>query len=59
MFAPAFVSVKDKAGVVVVVASVVVNNGDKSPAEKFVTVPLPPEEGRTPESCFTQTAPSK
>ena len=39
--AAAVLSVKLNAGVVVVVASVVVKRGERSPAEKSVTVPVP------------------
>jgi hypothetical protein len=39
------VSVYESAGVVVGVATEVVNIGDKSPEEKLVTVPLPPLAG--------------
>ena len=41
VFAAAFVSANDNAGVVVVLASEVVKSGARSPALKFVTVPLP------------------
>lgn len=37
----------ESAGVVVAVATVVVKIGDKSPDEKLVTVPLPPEPGKS------------
>ena len=39
-FAVCVFRLKDSAGVVVVVASLVVNSGERSPAEKSVTVPL-------------------
>ena len=42
VFAAAVESVKDRAGVVVAVATDVVNRGDRVPAEKLVTVPDPP-----------------
>ena len=42
VYAPAFDSVKLNAGVVVAVATEVVNSGDKLPDEKLVTVPPPP-----------------
>ena len=38
---PAFVNANVSAGVVVAVATLVVNNGERLPAEKDVTVPEP------------------
>jgi hypothetical protein len=40
-FCAALESEKDRAGVVVAVATLVVNSGDRLPAEKLVTVPVP------------------
>jgi hypothetical protein len=40
VYAPAVDNVKDSAGVVVAVATEVVNNGFNVPAEKVVTVPF-------------------
>src|SRR5882724_10576082 len=42
VFAPAFDRTNPNAGVVVGVETVVVNNGERAPAEKLVTVPPPP-----------------
>ena len=44
VFAAAVESVNESAGVVVGVATAVVNNGDKVPALKDVTVPVPPDD---------------
>lgn len=41
-YAAAFESVKVSAGVLVAVATEAVNRGERLPAEKDVTVPLPP-----------------
>jgi hypothetical protein len=49
--------VNDSAGVVVAVATDVVNTGDRVPAEKLVTVPVP--EGTAPPSLSVSTPPDR